>query len=115
MAKPQRKKPRYQIKEEQKSRIMANLAAQAKNNSYDPPLYYEDLPFKCEDCGNEEVWTARQQQWWYEVAKGPILSRAIRCRECRKKLRAQHGGTPRRSHSERKVEGGGSTKYDRLP
>jgi hypothetical protein len=102
MAKKQRKTPRYQIEERLKKRIPANLAAQAKNNSYYPPEYYEDRQFKCADCGTEEVWTAKQQQWWYEVAKGPIFSTAIRCRACRKKLRDGHQGTPRRSHGQRR-------------
>ncbi|HWB03069.1 MAG TPA: zinc-ribbon domain-containing protein [Verrucomicrobiales bacterium] len=46
--------------------------------------YYVDLPFVCKDCGTQEVWTAQQQQWWYEVAQGTIETTAIRCRACRK-------------------------------
>jgi len=42
------------------------------------------------------VWTAEQQKWWYEVAKGPIFSVAVRCRECRKALRVPGGGNRRR-------------------
>ena len=114
MAKPKRKKPRYQIQEEQKSRIPANLSAQAKNNSWSPPLFYVDRHFRYVDCGNEEVWTAKQQQWWYEVAKGSIYSTANRCQECRSKTLAQHGGTPRRSHQERHVDDSGSSKPDPL-
>ncbi len=68
--------------------IPADLAQQVPNNSYSPPLYYVDYPFKCVDCGSEEVWTAEQQKWYYEVAKGPIQAGAIRCRACRK---AQEG------------------------
>lgn len=102
MAKKQRKTPRYQIEERLKNRIPANLAAQAKNNSYSPPEYYDDIRFKCVECGTEEVWTAKQQQWWYEVAKGPIFSTATRCRACRNNLRDSHQGTPRQSHAERR-------------
>lgn len=70
-------------------RIQADLTKQAPNNSYGGvPLYYEDQPFTCVDCGKEEVWTAEQQQWWYEVAKGSIYSRAVRCRECRANRKA---------------------------
>lgn len=47
------------------------------------PRYYEDRGFTCRDCGSAQVWTAAQQQWWYEVAKGSIDSVAIRCRDCR--------------------------------
>jgi hypothetical protein len=32
--------------------------------------YYRDESFTCRDCGVVEVWTATQQKWWYEVAKG---------------------------------------------
>ena len=52
--------------------IAADLSAQAKNNSYGPPLYYLDQPFTCVDCGAEEVWTAEQQKWYFEVAKRPM-------------------------------------------
>jgi hypothetical protein len=70
-------------------RIQADLTQQAPNNSYGPAkLYYEDLEFTCRDCGSDQVWTARQQQWWYEVAKGPIYSTAVRCRACRQARRA---------------------------
>src|SRR4051812_35983077 len=69
------------------SRILADLSQQAPNNSYSPPEFYEDRPFICVDCGKEEVWTAAQQKWWYEVAKGPIYSRAVRCRACRQARR----------------------------
>ncbi len=51
------------------------------------PLYYVDQPFDCRDCGVPEVWTAQQQKWWYEVAKGSLDSIAIRCRPCRKRER----------------------------
>lgn len=67
--------------------IIADLSKQAPNNSYGPPAEYRDQPFTCVDCGKEEVWTARQQQWWYEVAKGTIYSHAVRCRACRRKHR----------------------------
>jgi hypothetical protein len=76
-------------------RIPADLSKQAPNNSYGARLYYEDTPFTCIDCGKEEVWTAEQQQWWYEVARGPIYSQANRCRECRRKRRAgREAGVP---------------------
>jgi hypothetical protein len=46
--------------------------------------WYKDQPFVCADCGKLEIWTAAQQKWWYEVAKGGILTTATRCRQCRK-------------------------------
>jgi hypothetical protein len=51
--------------------------------------YYVDIPFRCVDCGKEEIWTAAQQKWWYEVAKGFIYSTAVRCRACRRQERAR--------------------------
>jgi putative zinc ribbon protein len=67
--------------------IVADASRQAPNNSYSGRSFYQDEPFVCADCGKSEVWTARQQQWWYEVAKGSIYSTAKRCRECRKRRR----------------------------
>jgi hypothetical protein len=69
--------------------IPADRSQQAENNSYDPPHYYVDQPFKCIDCGKREVWTASQQKWYYEVAKGSIYGRAVRCRPCRQKHRRE--------------------------
>ncbi len=37
--------------------------------------YYQDRSFRCRDCGVEEIWTAAQQQWWYEQAQGDITSK----------------------------------------
>jgi len=82
---------------DRRGRIKADLTQQAPSNSYGPAkLYYEDLPFTCRDCGAEQVWTAQQQWWWYEVAKGPIQSTAIRCRACRQARRITQITEPRR-------------------
>lgn len=69
--------------------IIANLEKQAPNNSYGVKGYYADLPFTCADCRKKDVWTAKDQQWWYEVAKGNINSTAIRCRTCRNNVREE--------------------------
>ena len=69
--------------------IRANLDKQAPNNSYDVLAHYADKEFICVDCGKREVWTAKQQQWWYEVAKGPIQSTAVRCHVCRRRRREE--------------------------
>jgi hypothetical protein len=59
------------------------------NNTYGSlPGYYLDMSFTCRDCGEEQVWTAKQQKWWYEIALGPIDSRAVRCLPCRRARRA---------------------------
>lgn len=65
-----------------------DLAKLARDNSYSTPDfakrgYYVDLPFVCIDCGKSEVWSATQQKWWYEVAKGGVWTTATRCRPCR--------------------------------
>jgi Probable zinc-ribbon domain len=123
MAKSDRKKPRYQVEAEARAaeemaraeelsrtlgtrmpdgRVAADPSLQVPNNSYSsPPLFYEDRDFPCRDCGRLEVWTAEQQKWWYEVAKGPLYSGASRCRKCRVALREAHGGTPRISQRDR--------------
>lgn len=54
------------------------------NNTYGLlPYFYVDIVYVCQDCGSKELWTAKQQKWWYEIAKGHIDSAAIRCRRCR--------------------------------
>jgi hypothetical protein len=52
------------------------------------PDFYLDQAFTCRDCGAEEVWTAKQQKWWHEVAQGSVYSQAVRCRACRQARRA---------------------------
>jgi putative zinc ribbon protein len=76
----------------------------APYNSYVAPDfvrrgYYVDRPFRCVDCGNEEIWTGMQQKWWYEVAKGFVYSSANRCRLCRRKRREESAAS-RRIHLE---------------
>jgi len=74
--------------------VPVNEKLLAPNNSYGAPAfvrrgYYVDIPFRCADCGKEEVWTGSQQKWWYEIAKGFVYSSAVRCRACRRKERAR--------------------------
>jgi hypothetical protein len=81
-----------------------NEALLAPNNSYGAPDfvrrgYYIDRPFRCTDCGKEEVWTSTQQKWWYEIAKGFVYSTAVRCRTCRRAKRAKSAES-RRVHFE---------------
>ena len=64
--------------------IAADHAQLAHNNTYGLlPDFYTDKAFACRDCNSLEVWTAKQQKWWYEIAKGAINSQAVRCRPCR--------------------------------
>lgn len=78
------------------------------------PEFYANKPFKCVGCGCEEVWTARQQKWWYEVAGGEIETTAIRCRKCRRKERERKADERRRSleGKEKKIaaQGGASDR-----
>ena len=72
--------------------VVVNGNLLAPTGSYSRPDfvergYYLDVPFTCADCGKSEVWTARQQKWWYEVAKGDMFTRARRCRPCRRTKR----------------------------
>jgi hypothetical protein len=70
--------------------VPVNPTALRPYNSYGAPLFvtrgfYGDQPFLCKECGKEEIWTATQQKWWYEVAKGEVWSGAIHCRACRRR------------------------------
>ena len=70
--------------------VEADPAQLAHNNTYDMlPLFYLDRAFACRDCGSQQVWTAKQQKWWYEVAKANINRTAVRCRACRQIERAR--------------------------
>lgn len=84
--------------------VSVNPELLVPSNSYGMPAFvlrgfYEDVPFRCVDCGKAEVWTAAQQKWWYEVAKGNVESRATRCRPCRRRERARRDEA-RRVHLE---------------
>jgi hypothetical protein len=82
--------------------VAADLAQQVPNNSYGGrPLYYVDQPFTCVTCGRAEVWTATQQKWYYEVAKGSLYGRAIRCGACRRRVREQRDAQRARSNVRR--------------
>ncbi|WP_374437488.1 zinc-ribbon domain containing protein [Inhella sp.] len=68
--------------------VAADPAKLTHVNSYSPlPSFYLDRPFTCCDCGSQEVWTAKQQKWWYEELQKPIDTRAVRCRACRRARR----------------------------
>lgn len=81
-----------------------NAALLAPYNSYGVPAfvergYYVDIPFQCEGCGKLEIWSAAQQKWWYEVAKGYVYSTAKLCRSCRRREQA-HRAEARHVHLE---------------
>jgi hypothetical protein len=82
--------------------VGADMTKHALYNSYGPKLWYRDEEFHCKDCGKREVWTAQQQQWWFEVAKGQINSRADRCRPCRRAWQEQSGKVSHATRQARK-------------
>lgn len=82
--------------------VPVNPALLRPSNSYGTPDfvergYYLDRPFTCKDCDKPEIWTATQQKWWYEVAKGEVFSGAARCRRCRRRER-EHKAQARQTH-----------------
>lgn len=80
------------------SGVAVDLSALAPHNSYSQPDfmergYYVDKPFVCQACGISQTWSATQQKWWYEVAKGDVFSTAKLCRPCRQRERARREET----------------------
>lgn len=63
------------------------------------PDYYRDTWFRCRDCGAQDLWTAKQQQRWYEEQHGEIEAIAIRCRACRRKEKRRRESA-RKTHLE---------------
>jgi Probable zinc-ribbon domain len=87
-----------------KGQVLVNPSLLRPTNSYSIPdfverEFYVDKPFRCKDCGKSEIWTASQQKWWYETAKGDVWTTAIRCRPCRRRERIRKGAA-RRIHQE---------------
>jgi hypothetical protein len=98
-------KSNKQRRAEVKAKRAARLAAWARgvavdrsrlapDGSYSQPAFvsrgtYVDQPFDCQECGKSQIWTATQQRWWYEVAKGNVWTTARLCRPCRRRERAR--------------------------
>lgn len=85
-------------------RVIVDPTLLAPNNSYGEPDfvkrgYYLDQPFTCAGCNSPEVWTAAQQKWWYEVARGSLFTTAKLCRTCRRQEQARRAQA-RRIHLE---------------
>lgn len=69
-------------------RVRADHSKLAHINSYGGlPDYYEGKDFTCRDCGIDEIWSAKQQKFYYEECKGHIDARAVRCNACRNKIK----------------------------
>ena len=91
-----------------KGQVLVNPSLLRPTNSYSIPdfverEFYVDRPFRCKDCGKSEIWTASQQKWWYEIAKGDVWTVAVRCRPCRRLERARKTEA-RRIHQEGSCE-----------
>ena len=67
-------------------KLPVNRSKVVFNSTYfEIPEFYVDKSFSCKLCSKKEVWTAKQQKWWYEEAKGDLETTAVICRECRDK------------------------------
>ena len=42
----------------------------ATKPSVETDSFMRDIPFKCEGCGRDDVWTADQQKWYFECLPG---------------------------------------------
>src|SRR5260370_292906 len=55
------------------------------------PEFYIDRPFRCRDCGKQEIWKAADQKWYYEETKAHTDARAVRCHDCARRERTNKG------------------------
>jgi predicted RNA-binding Zn-ribbon protein involved in translation (DUF1610 family) len=77
-----------EVQRDHPSAIAADASKLQHINTYGRlPDFYIDKPFRCRDCGKEEIWRARDQKWYYEEAKGHIDAHAVRCHACRTKTK----------------------------
>ena len=60
-----------------------------QNYTVCPRHWYIDAVFVCRDCGQEFVFSADEQFFWYEVKKFYVDSIPRRCAKCRKAERAK--------------------------
>lgn len=70
------------------TRIKADRKKQVPTNSYGPPEYYHDTQVRCRDCKAEFIFTAAEQQAWYEEYGIPHFATRVRCEFCAKKHKA---------------------------
>jgi hypothetical protein len=87
--------PKY-IQRQHPSAVAADLEKLDHINTYGSlPEFYIDKPFRCRECGKEEIWKATDQKWYYEETKAHIDAIAVRCHGCRnarKKNSVRAGG-----------------------
>lgn len=91
--------------------VFDDIAKQVPNNSYDPPpLWYVDKDFVCVECGTEETWTAAQQKWYYEEAKGTLYATAKRCYTCRLQIREAKAQQREQMAASKKADAGSNKR-----
>lgn len=56
---------------------------------YNPYFAFIDAELRCEDCGQQFIFTATEQQYWYETLKFWVQSRPKQCLQCRRARRAR--------------------------
>lgn len=79
-----------EIQRQHPSALRADPAKLDHINTYGClPEFYMDKPFRCRDCGKEEIWKAAEQKWYYEEAKAHTDATAVRCRDCRQARKAK--------------------------
>lgn len=54
----------------------------SSQRSYGIPNYYEDIKFACLGCGKNVIFSATQQQRWYEEEKRYFWERPNKCYDC---------------------------------
>lgn len=69
--------------------VRGNVSRQEFCTWCDTPRYfYVDFNKICVQCGEDFVFEAREQKYWYETLKFHFDSTAIRCKKCRKQRRS---------------------------
>lgn len=82
--------------------IPADLTKHVPQNVFGyVPAVYVDEEYICGGCGKPSVWTAEDQKWYYETAKGRVFARHSRCDACRKAMSDSHAGTPKKTARQR--------------
>lgn len=76
--------------------LAANPSKQNHKGSFSVKFYYRDITYICQGCGNKEVWTAKQQQRYFEIQKGNIFNKPKWCSECYNKNKKKYGKVGKR-------------------
>src|SRR5262245_57039012 len=65
--------------------IPADTAIPAKTYYSLPVPFYAEEVYCCRDCGKKVVWTAFEKYQYYEVEKGNMYAKRVRCDSCHHK------------------------------